>query len=238
MFLIGEAEYASQVSMPPLIREFEERCHWRTTTCPSDPIEDGRDVYEFVGMESLADVDVLVVFTRFRRLSGRQMEMLLRYVEEGRPVVALRTSTHSFDFPEGSPYRRYNDEFGEMLFGTPWRYHHGHSSRTDVEVVAGKEGHPILKDVEAAFSVRSWLYHVLPLPETCDFLLEGTAVDTEIEDPKRIRRNPVAWTNVHRGGRVFYTSLGHPEDFQSASFRNLVMNGILWAGAAEREETT
>jgi type 1 glutamine amidotransferase len=232
MFLIGEAEYASQESMPPLVREFQERYRWRTTTCISDPLVDGHDRYEFVGIESLADVDVLVVYTRFRRLAEHQMEMILDYVGQGRPVVALRTSTHSFAFPEGSRYRRYNDEFGTMLFGTPWRYHHGHSSSTDVSVIAGKAGHPILENVESRFHMRSWLYHVLPLPETCEYLLEGVAVDTELADPQKICPNPVAWTNVHRGGRVFYTSLGHPEDFRNDSFRHLVMNGILWAGGA------
>ena len=39
----------------------------------------------------------------------------------------------------------------------------------------------------------------------------------------------MAWTNVHKGGRVFYTSLGHPDDFNDPQFRRLLLNGILWA---------
>jgi type 1 glutamine amidotransferase len=40
----------------------------------------------------------------------------------------------------------------------------------------------------------------------------------------------VAWTNTTRaGGRVYYTSLGHPADFEVAGFRKLLVNGIFWA---------
>ena len=40
---------------------------------------------------------------------------------------------------------------------------------------------------------------------------------------------PVAWTNTYKGGRIFYTSLGHPDDFQTRHFDRLLMNAILWA---------
>jgi hypothetical protein len=39
---------------------------------------------------------------------------------------------------------------------------------------------------------------------------------------------PVAWTRVHRGGRVFYTSLGHPDDFRQASFVRLLTHALFW----------
>jgi len=40
---------------------------------------------------------------------------------------------------------------------------------------------------------------------------------------------PVAWTREHKGARVFFTTLGHPGDFEQPSMRRLVVNGILWA---------
>jgi type 1 glutamine amidotransferase len=216
--------------MPPLAVEFGEKYDWKTTICSSIPIEDGREFYEFSGFERPDDVDVLILYTRFRRLSDRQMKFLLDYVAAGRPVVGLRTSTHSFAFPSESPWHAWNQDFGNLLFGTPWRYHHGHSASTDVRILPKKEGHPLLRGVEDFFHVRSWLYHVLPLPDSCDAYLTGRAVDSEIMDPALSMDNPVAWTNNCNGGRVFYTSLGHPEDFRCSSFRNLVMNGIRWAG--------
>ena len=32
---------------------------------------------------------------------------------------------------------------------------------------------------------------------------------------------PLAWTRENRGGRVFYTSLGGPEDFREKMFRTV-----------------
>jgi rhodanese-related sulfurtransferase len=39
----------------------------------------------------------------------------------------------------------------------------------------------------------------------------------------------VAWTHRYKGGRVFYTSLGHPKDFANPAFRQLLVNAIFWA---------
>lgn len=39
---------------------------------------------------------------------------------------------------------------------------------------------------------------------------------------------PVAWINTAHQRRVFSTSLGNPDDFETASFRRLLLNGILW----------
>ena len=40
---------------------------------------------------------------------------------------------------------------------------------------------------------------------------------------------PIAWVNTKDQRRVFYTSLGAPEDFAIPQFRKLLLNGILWA---------
>ena len=51
---------------------------------------------------------------------------------------------------------------------------------------------------------------------------------------ERLPLEPVTWTNTHiGGGRVFYTSLGHPDDFQMPAFRDLLLNGIRWASEAQ-----
>jgi len=231
VFIVGEAEYQSQVTMPPVAAELADRFGLRTTICTSSPIEDGHALYEFEGLEALEDADALVVYTRFRVLSDPQMGLLQAYLDSGGPVVGLRTSTHSFRFPEGSPWHSWNNGFGIRLFGTPWRTHHGGQSSTDVRVLPEAAGHPILEGVAERFHVRSWLYHVLPLPDTCEPLLWGIPVNAAPAQPmiEKPTENPVAWTNTHNGGRVFYTSLGHPEDFQAEPFRRLLVNGILWA---------
>ena len=231
VFMVGEAEYESQTSMPPVAAEVKEKLGVRTTVCTSDPIPHGQ-MHSFPGLEALADADLLVVFTRFRILADEQMETLKAYLDSGRPVVGLRTSTHSFRFPKDSPWRSWNDGFGTDLFGTPWKTHYGGGTNTEVRKDPAAAGHAILEGVDDTFRVRSWLYHVLPLPETCKPLMWGKVVGDDKDQRAKDRdavENPVAYTNMHKGARVFYTSLGHKEDFEAQSFRTLLLNGIRWA---------
>ena len=46
------------------------------------------------------------------------------------------------------------------------------------------------------------------------------------------KTQPVAWVREPNGGRVFYTSLGVPADFQKNPFLTLLANAILWAAKA------
>jgi type 1 glutamine amidotransferase len=38
----------------------------------------------------------------------------------------------------------------------------------------------------------------------------------------------MAWTHDYNGARVFYT-LGHPQDFETPAFRQLLLNAVDWA---------
>jgi type 1 glutamine amidotransferase len=39
----------------------------------------------------------------------------------------------------------------------------------------------------------------------------------------------VAWTRQYNKSRVFYTSLGHQDDFQQPHFQSLLTNAVQWA---------
>jgi type 1 glutamine amidotransferase len=67
-----------------------------------------------------------------------------------------------------------------------------------------------------------WIYYQAPLSDSTTVLLKGRWSTEEAEEP-------VAWTNVRDGCRVFYTSLGHPGDFQNESFNRLLQNAVKWA---------
>ncbi len=226
-FVIGEPEYSSHLTMPGIADELNVRLGYKTTLCVTSSVPDEPHfaVSEFSHLDALSDADLMVIFTRFRVLPDRQMEQLKDFMDSGRPIVGLRTATHSFHFPQGSAWHSWNDGFGRDVFGTPWISHHGHSSRTDVSIISEAEAHPILRGVSANFRTRSWLYHVLPLSKPCAQLLWGKSVEPECK-PKE---NPVAWTTTHNKARVFFTSLGHPEDFTVPAFRTLLINGIRWA---------
>ena len=45
---------------------------------------------------------------------------------------------------------------------------------------------------------------------------------------------PIAWTNTSKyRGRVFYTSLGHVDDFKQESFNKLLANALRWVTGGE-----
>lgn len=51
-------------------------------------------------------------------------------------------------------------------------------------------------------------------------LLSGS-VDDKVE--------PVVWARTHQRSRIFYTSLGHPDDFKTPQFIKLLVNAMFWA---------
>ena len=84
--------------------------------------------------------------------------------------------------------------------------------------------HPILEGVRVnALVGNGSLYKVSPLATGTVPLLIGTIPGQSPE--------PIAWTHEYgpKRARVFYTSLGHPDDFQNSDFRRLLINAIGWA---------
>ena len=46
---------------------------------------------------------------------------------------------------------------------------------------------------------------------------------------------PITWTREHQGARVFYTSLGHPADFEEPGFRQMLINALYWTTRRQPE---
>jgi type 1 glutamine amidotransferase len=226
VFVTGDDEYRSEISMPMLAQILEKRHGLRTSVAYARPTP--QDHGHIEGLEALETADLMVMFTRYRALPDDELNRILKYTQSGKPMVGFRTSTHAFNYPAGSPHTDLNDGFGLDLWGQKWIAHHGHTSTTTVAKAPGA-AHPILNGVDD-FPAKSWLYHVEPLNGPATILLLGTSVNTEKKDlAKYPLTQPVAWTREHKGARVFFTTLGHPGDFEQPSMRRLAVNGILWA---------
>ncbi len=231
VFVTGDHEYSSEETMPLLAAELEKRYGFRTTVLKSHPDENAEE--DIPGLDALRSADLAVFFLRWRRLPADQIEHIRKYLESGKPVVAFRTTSHAFNYPPDHSLARWNAFAADYLGAPPgWgkgHFHYGHKSNTEVTIIPSARQHPVLGGVDPAFTVRSWLYHVLPNypPDDAQRLLVGRAVDSERPNPVE---NPVAWTWKNKSGaRVFFTTLGHPEDFQNESFQRLVINAIHWA---------
>lgn len=233
VFICGEDEYESERTLPAVAEELRQRHGAEIMVLTAHPDPSSPD--DIPGLEALQEADLAVFYIRFRQLPEVQFAHIRAYLEAGKPVVGLRTSTHAFQYPEGHPLAAWNDGFGIDVLGAPWICHFGHSSSTDVSVAWGADDHPVLSGVPTRFACRSWLYQVLPYPpQGARILLEGHTVDPEdngwsyTETTPRV--HPVAWTRTHAyGGRVFMTTLGHPDDFATQPFRRLLSNGMYWA---------
>ncbi|MHC4441795.1 MAG: ThuA domain-containing protein [Planctomycetota bacterium] len=231
VFVTGDDEYRSEVTMPMIAKILEAKHKMKCTVLYAIDEKTGekKATYQknIEGLEALKTADLAVLFMRFRQLPDNQLKLILDYVNSGKPIVGLRTSTHAFYY-RGGPNVKYNDEFGISVFGQKWIIHHGHKSSTNVYVAL--KDHPITRGVEPEFHCRSWLYHVVPLHGDCLPLVLGAALKDR-EPSKKVfgTPNPVAWIKSYKGARVFYTSLGHPMDFEKESVRRLLINGIYWA---------
>ncbi len=228
VFVTGDDEYRSEITMPMIAAILEKRHGLRTSVALARPIPQTKTNIE--GLDALADADLMVMYTRFRALPDDQLAAIAKYVDSGKPVVGLRTSTHAFMYPQGSPHAALNDGFGRDVFGQRWITHHGNKSTTSVTINAEQASHPVLRGV-TPFQARSWLYHVMPLNGPATILLEGDSINSQqtAKAAEYPPHQPVAWTREHKGGRVFFTTLGHPADFSEESMRRLLINGILWA---------
>lgn len=228
VFVTGDDEYRSEITMPMIARILEARFGLRTSIARAAPRPQTKDHIE--GLEALDSADLMVLYTRFRALPDDQLRRILAFTRSGKPMIGLRTSTHAFLYPDGSPHRALNDEFGRDVFGQRWITHHGPRSTTRVSRLEAQADHPVLRGVQP-FHARSWLYHVAPLHGDGNVvLLEGTS-----EGSDKVARaaefpltQPVAWTRTYGGARVFFTTLGHPEDFTHESMRRLLVNAVLW----------
>jgi len=222
VFLSAESEYGSVETLPEFSHELQTRYSLYCEVLQGSPERSSDDRHELAGLEALTNADLAVVFLRRRALPPQQMKYLRDYMAAGKPLIGLRTASHAFD-TRGSAPAGYAEwpKFDPEVLGGNYHGHHGAGPKCAVTMAGGAEGHPILAGVKLPFTSDGSLYEVRPLAESTQRLLIGTIPDKEPE--------PVAWTNRYRGSRVFYTSLGHADDFKNASFRQMLINAVFWA---------
>jgi len=253
VFISGDEEYRSEESLPMLAKILHDEHGFRVSVCYALDEEgkvDPDTLTNIAGLEALDDADLVVMFTRFRKLPEDQLGRIRKYAESGRPMMGFRTATHAFRYDGGPLADEMNEAWERKVFGQRWITHHGHfgdgmEMLTAVSLAPPAASHPVLRGVEP-FEAYSWLYHVEgggdSLEGDCTRLLIGKALKSghAKEFDRFPETNPVAWTKTYTGAsgkpaRVFFTTLGHPFDFKAESMRKLALNGVFWAlGMEER----
>jgi type 1 glutamine amidotransferase len=262
VLIAGDDEYRSEEALPQLGKILSKHHGFKCTVLfPIDP-SDGLIKPDFQtnipGLEALKTADVCVMLLRFRNLPDDQMQLIDDYIESGKPIVGLRTSTHAFN-TKGKfaawgwgAKGDWDGGFGRQVFGETWISHHGkHGSEAARGIIAKDQAsHPILRGIkDGDVFAPSDVYGVrLPLPGDSLPLVLGQVVagmkfdDPAVEGKKNDPMMPIAWTKTYKApksgktGRVFTTTTGASVDLLYEGTRRLIVNGTLWAAGLEVPE--
>ena len=170
-----------------------------------------------------------MVYVRRLGLPSAQVAALKEYVASGKPMIGIRTANHAFslkfkppkDFvlpPDVAEWR----DFDANILGGNYNNHGPNEAGTDVTNVADQSNHPLLAGVTPnAWHSTGSLYYLAPIAEDATLLMQGSITD---------RTEPLTWIRpaTENHGKVFYTGLGHPDDFKVPAFQQLMVNAIHW----------
>lgn len=257
----GDEEYRSEEAIPQLAKILAKHHGFKCTALFAIDLKDGminpnqRD--NIPGLEALQTADLLVLALRFRDLPDDQMKLLVDYVESGRPIIGLRTSTHAFNIKAGKKFARYgynskewDGGFGRQVLGETWISHHGQHGKQSTRGIVAKdmEAHPILRGIKDGdvwgptdvYGVR------LPLPGDSKPLVLGQVLqgmkptDEPVAGPKNDPMMPVAWTKTYTGAdgktaRIFATTMGASQDLLSEGTRRLLVNACFWTLGMDKQ---
>lgn len=261
VLVAGDEEYRSEEALPMLAQILAARHGFRCTvnfaTDPESGTIDPTNAVVQPGLAALETADVLVLFTRFREWPDADMAHFVRYVESGKPIVAIRTATHAFHYerdPE-SPYARYDwrseawpGGFGRQVLGETWVAHHGaHGSQSTRGVLEPAHSeHSLLRGVRDLWGPTD-VYAVRDLPADAVVLVRGQVLDGMAPDSEPLagEKNdpmmPLVWMRERalEGGaiqRVVCSTIGASVDLESEDLRRLFVNAVFWSAELDVPE--
>ena len=249
VFVTGDEEYRSEDSMPQLAKILAVHHGFKCTvlfainkeTGEIDPMTSDN----IPGLDALGKADLMVMFLRFRELPDEQMKYIIDYTNSGKPIVALRTSTHAFFYRKhlDSPYAKYTWQrdlgggYGREVLGETWIAHYGHHKKESTRglVAPGMEDHPIVKGIDSIWG-PSDVYDVTTLsgdskPVVMGQVLSGMDPKDGPNPDKELK--PLAWIKTYTGtegkaSRIFCTTLGHADDLKNEGVRRMLVNACYW----------
>ncbi len=223
VFVVGEDEYQTEQSLPHFAAQQLQARGVRCTFVHSA----AENPNHFPQIADVDSADLLVLSVRRRLLPKTELDIIRKYVASGKPLVAIRTSSHAF------ASRNLQDEppadsdlwptFDTEVLGAKYEGHYGKAEANATSFIwkDSTVSHPLATDlVVGEKGSSSWLYKYTNLAPDVKVLQWGHPAGSQ-------EKQPVSWIRT-AGSRVFYTMQGHPDDFQQAAFRDLLRRAILW----------
>lgn len=261
VLISGDEEYRSEESLPMLAKLLSEKHGFKCTVLfsidPQTGIVNPENQTNIPGLKSLEKADLVVMLMRFRELPDAEMNYFDTYLKSGKPIVALRTSTHAFSYSRNkqSPYAKYSYNgntkgweggFGKRVLGETWVNHHGHHGKEGTRALVNGllESHEVLRGVRDIWGETD-VYTISKLPSDAQVLLFGqTTLGMTPEAPLSYQKSimPVAWIRnyTHDDGKkskIFATTMGTALEFTRPDFRRLIVNACYWGAGLESQIT-
>jgi hypothetical protein len=267
VLLSGDEEYRSEEVMTHLGRILAVHHGFKCTVLysinPQTNEIDPTTKNNIPGIEALGNADMCVMFLRFRELPDEQMKHFVDFVNSGKPIMGLRTSTHAFAYSKDSKsaYAKFDWKnkdwpggFGRQVLGETWVAHHGwHAHEATLGVVEpSAKGHPILRGVKQVFGPTD-VYTADP-PADCTILMRGQVLTgMNPTDPPvvgkqkptdKVDKNnpmqPIVWLRNYTGecgktSKIVTTTMGCAKDLQSEGLRRLLVNACYWGLGLEEK---
>jgi hypothetical protein len=219
--IIADDEYKTEQTLPVFASK-----HLSQSFRVTYALADSKQRHLIHSMQEVQQADVLLISARRRWLPETDMDLLKQFAASGRPMIGIRTASHAFSVRSKEPDAGLGHwpELDSQVWGGNYTNHYGNNLKHGLELLPTSSHHPIIASLGKDLAIKPGgsLYKTAPLGKGTTPLMKGTM---EGQSPE-----PVAWTFVRQGGgRSFYTSLGHQDDFQQAAFETLLAAGIHWA---------
>lgn len=259
VLISGDEEYRSEEALPMMAQILSKHHGFKCTVLFAINPETGEIDPEYQtnipGMEHLQSADLVVMLLRFRELPDEQMKYFDDYTKAGKPIVALRTSTHAFQYKRNmdSPYAKYSfnskvegweQGYGRQVLGETWVAHHGNHGKEGTRGLINGiyQDLPILQSVKDIWCATD-VYTVRELTENAQVLVFGQSTHGMTpEAPMSYDKSimPVAWIKEHtnengKKARVFNTTMGAAIDLVNEDLRRLLVNACYWGLEMEEQ---
>jgi putative heme-binding domain-containing protein len=254
VLIAGDHEYRSEEALPQLGKILSVHHGFKCTVLfPIDPATgeiNPESETNIPGLEALKTADLAILGLRFRNLDDEQMQIIVDYAEAGKPMLAMRTSTHPFNIPGDRAFAKYSwnnqDDafkggFGKQIFGETWVSHHGKHGSESTRGLVADPGHPIatgIKDGDIWGPTDVYGVH-LPLTGDGHAVFNGQILtgmnpnDEPVADNRNDPLMPIGWTRTYKGGRMFTTTMGSADDLPSEGVRRMLVNAAYWCMGLE-----
>ncbi len=257
VFLAGDEEYRSEECLPMLAKILSKQHGFQSIVLFSQ--NDNGEInpdnsHNIPGLELLDDADLLVMQLRFRELPDEHMAKIIDYVNSGRPLIGIRTSTHPFNYKASSesPYAKWSwrsknpaGGFGKEIFGETWVAHHGQHGKQATRGIANENVSvpSLMNGVRDVFGPTD-VYAINKLPKDSEIVLRGAVLDGMSHDSeinagvKNDPMHPIAWIRnrqfISKDGnkseqRIFMTTMGAAQDWLCEDLRRLFVNAVAWS---------